>query len=282
MPNSAKGEMRVKVKSAVSALVDGQQQQAVLVLNRALTEAVGMANKTGVAIVGAHNTSSSSGCLGYYVAQAAAKGYIAFCFAQSPPLTAPFGGNKPRFGTNPVAIGLPSNHHSGPITLDVGSSVVSFYALLAKALSKQPLDPGTGYDKDGKETTNAGAVLDDGAIFPRGVVGSGLAFVVEAMAGALVGAGSDLVDTPADKHGDFNKNWGHFLLLIDPKLLSDTFPDDMKRLVARVHSSGSNVYTPGQRGNEQAQRALSKGTVPLPPAVYKALQQAASPVKAKL
>lgn len=252
-----------------------------LVLNCALKEAMKIAAKSGMAMVGTHNTSSSSGCQGYYVSKAASKGFIAFSFAQSPPLTAPYGGNKPRFGTNPVAIGLPSNHGSEPITIDFGTSVISFYSLLAKSMSKEPLAKGTGYDKDGKETTNADAVLDDGSICARGVIGSGLAFVVEAMAGALVGAGSDLTDQPAAQHGDFNKNWGHFLLLIDPKLLSNTFPDDMKRLVARVHSSGKKVYIPGEDGDERAQIAKKRGSVMLPKAVYQGLQKSAA-AKAKL
>lgn len=281
MPKSkAVKPVKVIKKSAISAVVDGQQNQGVLVLNRAFKEATAMASSSqGFALVGTRNTSSSSGCLGYYVTKAAKQGFIAFCFAQSPPLTAPHGGSQARFGTNPVSIGLPSNHTSGPVALDFGASTISFYELLSNALSKKPLLPGTGYDSDGKASTDADRVLADGAITARGVVGSGLAFVVEAMAGALVGAGLDLEERPVDQHGMFNNNWGHFVLLFHPNLLSETFADDVKRLADRVHSSGVGgqpVYTPGQRGNEKAQKSRQRGSVVLPVAVYEALQKAAT------
>ena len=125
------------------------------------------------------------------------QGCIAVACASSPPLTAPFGGCRARFGTNPLAVGVP-RAAGRPLVLDFGTSALSFYRLLALQRAGAPLPDGAGFDRDGRATRDADAVLDGGALAafdyaaPHSAVGGALALLVELFAGAAVGAGIDI------------------------------------------------------------------------------------------
>jgi LDH2 family malate/lactate/ureidoglycolate dehydrogenase len=60
-----------------------------------------------IAVVGTHNTSTSSGQLAFYAECMARKGLVGLCFANSPEMVAAAQGGKAVFGTNPLSVGVP-------------------------------------------------------------------------------------------------------------------------------------------------------------------------------
>jgi Malate/L-lactate dehydrogenase len=61
-----------------------------------------------ISIVSSYNTSTSSGQLAFYVERIARQGYIGIALCNSPELVAAAPGGKPVFGTNPLAVGIPT------------------------------------------------------------------------------------------------------------------------------------------------------------------------------
>jgi LDH2 family malate/lactate/ureidoglycolate dehydrogenase len=104
---------------------------------------------------------------------------------------------------------LPSN--GAPIVLDFGTSAKSYFHLVQAAADKRAIARDIGFDANGNETTEAAAIIADGAMrsFDRGPAGAGLALIVESLAGGLVGAGLDVppLAGPADTHGSFHDQW---------------------------------------------------------------------------
>lgn len=245
-------------RSRFSALIDGAQRNGVVVLGRAVDLAAQIASEHGCALVGTHNSSTSSGALAFYARRLAAEhGLIAIVMAQSPPLVAPHGGKFARFGTNPIAIAIPTGSAGAePLVLDFGTSAMSFYSLLARAAAREPLsDLNTAFDKHGRPTRSADDVLDGGALrtFDRGPIGSGLSLVVEVLAGLLVDAGLD-VDASNSDPAAFHSNWGHFVAAFRVDLFLDApqFNERISRLIRRLRSAGADVLMPGERGNRLA------------------------------
>ena len=78
---------------------------------------------------------------------------------------------------------------------------------------KVPL--GTGLTKDGKETTDPGAIADGGVLLPfGGYKGSAIAMMVELMAGALVGDNFSFETAAKDNNDGGPPSGGEFLSLI--------------------------------------------------------------------
>ena len=73
----------------------------------AIKQAIKLAKKTGIGIVGVKN-SGHYGLSGYYIEQAVKKNLLALCFTNAPPAIAPYGAKKSLFGTNPISFGTPS------------------------------------------------------------------------------------------------------------------------------------------------------------------------------
>lgn len=84
--------------------------------------------------------------------------------------------------------------------------------------------------------------------------GSGLAFVLEILSGALVGGSME------DKHNA--KNWGSLVLAFDPGMFGDKegFQQRVQELIRRVKDArredgGPEILIPGERGFQEAGEA---------------------------
>jgi LDH2 family malate/lactate/ureidoglycolate dehydrogenase len=165
------------------------------------------ADAPAIAIVGTYNTFTSSGQLGFYAKRMAARGVIGLCMANSPEFVAAAPGGKPIFGTNPVAVGIPTA--GPPLTFDMATSAIALYGALTAKAKAEALPPGVAYGRDGGWTTDASEALEGGAIATfGGHKGAGLALIVELLAGALPGA-AVLGQCESKKAA---KNWGHTII----------------------------------------------------------------------
>jgi LDH2 family malate/lactate/ureidoglycolate dehydrogenase len=259
----------------VSALLDGANNQGMLVLTHAMNLAISKAKKMGLAIVGTRNTSTSTGAIGYYAREIAKQDLIGFVFAGSPETVSPHGSYQPIFGTNPLAIGIPTSNQ--PLVLDMATAYMAYYGLIEAKIAGKSIPSDMAYDSQGNLTTDPAAAMD-GAIrpFDKNYKGSGLAMMVEILTGPLVSASFTGI-------GDTSTNWGNLILAINPTLLVDssTFSTQVSQLIDTVKHTQKlpgveEILVPGERGDRQAEQAQSTGEIDIEPNLLAQLQQAAA------
>jgi ureidoglycolate dehydrogenase (NAD+) len=125
---------------------------------------------------------------GGYVIDAADKGYIAYtnCTAALAEVV-PFGGKYPTLGTNPHSWGFPTRDAVGfNICVDWATSTVAMGRVQQFVREGRMLPPGSGVDKDGKDTCDPKKVY---ALLPFGQhKGYGLALIDELYAAFIGGS----------------------------------------------------------------------------------------------
>ncbi|HKZ35538.1 MAG TPA: Ldh family oxidoreductase [Patescibacteria group bacterium] len=269
--NPKEGKIKVVKQTKLSARLDGRQNMGMIAVSKAVEMALKKAKQHGFGIVGTFNTASSTGAIGYYAQKIAQKGMIGFVFAGSPPTVTTHGSYEPLFGTNPLAIGIPSA--TQPIVLDMATAAMAYFGLVQAKTAGKKIPGDVAYDSKGKLTTDPGKAMD-GAILPfdRNYKGAGLALVVQALCGPLVGGGfidNDQTDT----------NWGNLVFVIDPDLLGNrqTFKAKMTKLMRRVKKAKKlkgvkEIYLPGERGNSLAAKRLKSGYIEVENNLYHALE----------
>lgn len=259
-------------ETPVSARIDGGKSLGMSVLARAVKLAAKKAHESGIGLVTTFNTPNSTGYLGWYVKELARDDLIGIVLAQSPEFVAPFGAREPIFGTNPIAISVPAPDGQEPVTLDMATSAFALFGLLEAKTAGRPIPGNVAYDSNGEPTTDPAAALS-GAIrvFDRGHKSSGLALMVELLAGALSGCAID------DKKA--SASWGNFVLAIDPKVIwgDDAglalFKDRVATVCKRVRSAKrldgvDRIYLPGERGDETAQERRANDRIEIETNLY--------------
>jgi len=109
-------------ESTNSAVIDAQQAPGMLAAVTAADLAVKKLNddptsNLAISIVCTHNSSTSSGQLGYYAERMARQGMVGVILANSPEFVAAAPGGKGVFGTNPMAVGIPLQGSPYPFTV---------------------------------------------------------------------------------------------------------------------------------------------------------------------
>jgi len=272
--NRDAGEIKIEKETALSARINGNQNQAMLVVKKALEVVLEKAKLSGIGIVGTFNTSTSSGAIGYVASEIARQELLGLVFASSPPRVAATGSYEPIFGTNPLAIGIPARPN--PIVLDMSTAAMTFFGLIEAQTAGEKIPNDVAYDRDGNPTTDP-AMAMKGAIrsFDRGYKGSGLAMIIEIFGGPLVGAACAGV-------GDSTKNWGHLVLAVDPGLLGERgeFIEKVTTLIENVKKTGklpgiTEILVPGEKGNRQTEQVRKSGTVEIEKNLLEELRKAA-------
>jgi LDH2 family malate/lactate/ureidoglycolate dehydrogenase len=125
---------------------------------------------------------------GGYVIDAAKKGYIAYtCCTAALAEVVPFQGRFPTLGTNPHSWAFPTQDAVGfPVCVDWATSTVAMGRVQQFVREGKPLPPGSGVDRDGKETTDPTKVA---ALLPfGGHKGYGLSLIDELYAAYIGGS----------------------------------------------------------------------------------------------
>lgn len=251
-----------------SAVVNANQAPGMLAAVTAADLAVDKIQSSGmpISIVSSYNSSTSSGQLAFYVERIARKGLIGIALANSPEFVAAAPGAKPIFGTNPLAVGIPTK--GIPFTFDMATSAIALFGILTAKSKGEPLPPNVAYGKDGKWTTNASEVMEGGAIATfGGHKGAGLALCVELLAGAL--SGSAVLGEVSSKKDA--KSWGHTFIVIDPNALVDDFPSKADSVISAVKASGENMRIPGERSARTAVERKQAGVMPIPEKIWESI-----------
>ena len=159
--------------------------------------------------------SNHCGAAGLHVEKLAEQGLVALLFANTPAAIAPWGGGKAVFGTNPIAFAAPLPGRP-PVVVDLALSKVARGSLITAKQKGEVIPEGWALAPDGSPTTDPSAGLA-GTMVPLGdAKGAALAFMVEVLGAALVGAhfafeASSFLD---DKGGP--PRTGQLILAIDP------------------------------------------------------------------
>jgi len=165
--NSEAGDIKIEKETALSARINGNQNQAMVVVKKALDLVLEKAKSNGIGISGTFNTATSSGAIGYVASEIAKRELVGIVFASSPPRVATFGSYEPIFGTNPIAIGIPAK--PSPIVLDMTTASMAFYGLIEAKTAGEKIPDDVAFDSEGNSTTDPVMAIE-GALrsFDRG------------------------------------------------------------------------------------------------------------------
>jgi len=260
-------------ETPTTALIDGGWGFGQITAMEAMECAIDKARQSGTATVGAYHL-NHTGRLGDFTEMAAAEGFVAFAFVGGTPTgrrgnVAPFGGARAVWGTNPLAIAIPTGEQ--PFSLDFATSIIAGGKAAVARSKEVELPEGYIIDGEGRPTRDPWAVLQGGAILPFGQhKGYGLAFVVELLAGALIGAA-------APELSEEEMAGGLFFIVIDITCFrsEDAFQTSVNTVFQRVKSclpaeGVEEVLIPGEP--EWRKRSASDQTdILVPDSIYEAL-----------
>ena len=247
-------EIQVDMEEGMCVRMDGGNQPGYLVAYRAMEIAIERAKRDGAGIVGVYNT-SHCGMAGYYVDMARKADVIGLLFADCLPRITPEGGTEAILGTNPIAVGIPSN--TVPILFDMSTAAITNGDLLVAMREGRTIAEGIAFDPEGEPTTDADAALK-GSVRPfGGHKGFGLALITQILAGALVNAAT--IPPPGT-------NYGLLMITIDPTSFVPLtqFKTEVDRLIARVKENQreagvTEILIPGERAYRQRTVHLAEG-----------------------
>jgi LDH2 family malate/lactate/ureidoglycolate dehydrogenase len=235
-----------------SALVDGDNGMGQVVGVFAARLAVEKAKKAGSCLVGVKG-SSHYGAASYYSVEIARQNMIGFSATNTGPVMAAWGGAKRIIGNNPFSIAVPYQEGK-PIVLDIAMSRVAGGKVRLAAKNNQKIPKGWIIDKEGGDSENPHDLPDGGALLPFAEhKGYGLAFMMEIISGALVGAGMLRMIPRWFKEVSTPLNIGHCFAAIDIEAFMDLeeFKERLQWLIQEIKlsplSEGSQgVFFPGE------------------------------------
>ncbi|MFC6963680.1 Ldh family oxidoreductase [Halocatena marina] len=241
------GDIEITAERGSSVTLSGGSRLGPVVASEAAVLAMERADEFGIGAIGVHDT-NHLGMLGYYTDLIRSDGYVGVAITNTEPAMPPHGGTEPILGTNPIAIGLPTD----PVfNLDMSTSAIARGTVLHKKAADEPIPEDRALDATGEPTTDPDAALQ-GMILPfGGVKGSGIAIAIEVLAGGLVGAAMGTAVT-GTYHTKDPCTKGDLFLTIDPEAFGNpnfaseasAFLRDMKR---HSGSTTDEIRLPGER-----------------------------------
>lgn len=250
--------------------VDGRNGLGPVVAKHAVEAISARAKTTGIAVAAIANN-NHIGMLAWYAETIAQAGQVAIVLTTSEALVHPFGGRTALIGTNPIAIGVPTD--DGPFVIDLATSLVSMGEIHDHAHRGAALQPGWALDGEGNPTVDAEAAKR-GAIAPfGGAKGYALGLAFELLVTALTGAalGREVTGT---LNAERICNKGDVFIVIDP--LSGQGAALAAYLeVVRKTAPGEGferVLIPGERGRALRAERVQSG-LNLADPVWAALQR---------
>jgi L-2-hydroxycarboxylate dehydrogenase (NAD+) len=254
-------------ETPLSAVFDAGSGIGMLTAQLATDKVIEIASKAGFGIVSMKNYSSSTGVIGFFARKIARHDLVSIVASNSPRAVSHHGGIEPTYGTNPIGFGFPTEDN--PIVFDMAASAITWFGLVQAKELNQELPENVAIDADGNPTRDPRAAMK-GAILPfdRSYKGSGLALVVELLAGVMSGA-SYVFD-----EGD----WGSTFIAFSPSLLMDLteFKRRSSDLISKVKSkkskTGKALRIPGYDLELEVQRRLQSGEIDIEEKIFEQLK----------
>ena len=245
-------------KTSVSSLINGHGNVGMLIGSLAMDEVIRITKEHSIGIVGTKNSINTSGSLTYYCEQIAKENLIGIVMSHAVEMIAPFSSKKSLFGTNPIAFGIPSEKQ--PIIFDMSTSAITFGSIASYKAQRKKLPDNVALDAEGNVTNDPAQALSGATLaFDNSYKGSGLAMMVEILAGLWTGAGY------ATKNKD--EKWGNLFVAFSPDLLSDveTLKEKSQDLITVLKTTetrdGQPIRIPGQNTLSMRDAMLQKGEI---------------------
>tara|TARA_B100001121_G_scaffold290829_1_gene291054 strand:- start:1511 stop:2518 length:1008 start_codon:yes stop_codon:yes gene_type:complete len=242
---------KVKIKKITTSItsIDADNAIGFVGADLGINHAIINAKKSGIGFVSVRN-SGHFGLSGYYAERAAKKGLVAFCFTNAPPAIAPHGAKKTLFGTNPICFACPTGTKI-PFVLDTSISMINRGKIRRAAKLGKKIPLGVALDKYGNPTTNPNKALQGLQLPIAGFKGSGLAWMVDILAGVLTGSnhGGKVKDPFDDFSGP--QNIGHLFIVFKANLFVNNYIKRIKENLKRVKKlpkikGVKRIYFPGE------------------------------------
>ncbi|MDH3512704.1 MAG: Ldh family oxidoreductase [Gammaproteobacteria bacterium] len=267
-PDPEAGEIIVTRRSPVVTQIEGNLNLGMVVMDRAVDEALRSAAGNGIGVVGTRGTATSTGAIGYFAERAAKLGYLCMIFGGTPKAVAPFGSVDAIFGTNPLSFAVPTN--DGPLLFDMGTSAVTWFGLIQSERLGESIPDDLAFDAAGNATTDPGAALRGAIRAFGGPKGSGLALLIEILTGPL--AGGAIV-------GDAAHQSGNVILTLDPDLFGfgAEFSARTAALIDRIRNSRpvegrDRPQIPGERSRDACKATTRQDRVNLDKELFAAIK----------
>ena len=251
------GKARPDVKKISPSVIKvlGNNCLAPIVFNKSLPELIKTAKENGVAVL-AINNSHHMAAMWSETEAIAEEGLVAFACTSYKPAVAPAGAIKPLFGTNPISFAWPRPGKT-PVVFDMATASMAMGEVQVAKREGHKVPLGTGLTKEGKETTDPGEIANGGVLLPfGGYKGSGIAMMVELLAGALVGDNFSFETADKDNNDGGPPSGGEFILAISPEKISGSGWDKHADEFFNKMSSMKGVRLPGERRHKNR---LDKG-----------------------
>ena len=256
-----------------TAMLAGDQGQGHVVAYRANALAMDLARENGIGAVGVTD-SSHCGAIGLYTREAAHAGLVGIAFTHADSIAAPHGGERPFFGTNPIAIAFP-RAGAEPVCLDMATTSIPWNRVMNARREGHPLPPDVAVDVHGQPTTDPDQAI---AVTPLGGAGYGhkgyaLALMVDLLCGPLLGNpyGRHIPQMFADL--DAPRRIGAFFIVIDPARFGGMLlPAVVAQMAADLAAEPGSPRMPGdpERDHETQRRAHG---IPVEPGLLQQMRE---------
>ena len=259
------------------AIIDAQGGMGHVAGKNAMRLAIEKAKKADIGTVAVKN-SGHYGFAGYYPLMAVSSDMIGLSSTNAVPLVAPTFGVRRMIGTNPIAVGIPSDEKF-PFLLDMATSVKAMGKVTYLESCGKNLPEGWITDGEGKVITDSRGITRQvydkkAALLPlggqgeetAGYKGFGLATVVEVLCSALSG-GAYLSQLEINNNGNpQDGEIGHFFMALNISsfIETDLFKSNVGNILREIRSSKKvpnveRIYTAGEKEHLAWQERKQKG-----------------------
>jgi LDH2 family malate/lactate/ureidoglycolate dehydrogenase len=279
-------QLKIIKEDMATGLIDGGNGLGQVAAHRAMTMGIEKARCCGVGCCLVRNT-NNIGFLAFYTMMAAEKGMVGIIMTNGAASVSPWGGAQPLFGTNPMSIAVPGGPAETPVVLDMSSSLVARGKIRRAHRMKESIPLGWALDESGNPTTDPAAALK-GTLAPiGGPKGSGLAMMVDVLAGMLSGSkyGPD-VKTFHQPEGPTGVGVCCMAIDIEKFMPIENFRSLFRSYTEKIKGSKkasgvSRIYLPGEIEAEKERSNLKDG-IEINPGTAKDLNDLLEKVKSPL
>ncbi len=275
-------KMEIVRETPATAVINANGALGMVAAQKAMDLAVEKAKTNTFGAVGLHHC-GHAGRMGTYPPRAAKVGMIGIVLLNGGGrFMHSFGGTSRRLPPNPIAISVPRKNGE-PLMLDMTMSVVAGGKILVKIARDEEMPEGWMIDSDGKPVTDPNAFRDrhdDTAVMPVGGFqfghkGSGLGFMIDAIAGGLSWAGCSR-ERPT--------RGGSGIVMIAIKIQDfidlEVYQQEIEYLTEWVKSSArlpgvDEIYVPGEFEERNRKKRMKAG-IPIEEKTWNRLVEAAA------
>ena len=235
-----------------TAVIDGHWGWGQIAGKYAAEVAAVKARKFGVSAISI-NSCNHIGRVGEYIEILANENLVSMMWCNADPAVAAFGGRDRLFGTNPFAVGIPSE--DTPVVIDFATAASAEGKLRVARANGDQVPIGTVIDRDGNESINPEDFYLGGALLPfGGHKGYCLSLMIELLGGALSGIHPSM-------NSGYTHGYGPVLIAIDPEKFFGlaTFKSEISEAtnairLTRPAKSGTPVLVPGDVENNERRK----------------------------